>query len=715
MRCAKRFALVLAALLVVGMAVAAGASATSNGIMSWGENYSGGLGTGGDKSHDAPVTLKEPIGVTAIAAGSEFSLAVVQEGKVEGWGEDRYGELGNGETKVEVLKPVEVRKLSKVINVAGGYWHSLALLENGTVWAWGANGDGQLGVDTTEDHDEPVEISGLKEVVAIAARGNASYALLKSGRVMAWGENKDGQLGDGTTTGPEECSGVPCSKKPVEVHSLETVKAIAAGVGFGLALLESGTVKSWGSNLYGELGDGTTEDSDEPVTVEGLAGVTAVAAGWGFGLAVLEGGTAKAWGLNFGGELGDGSVEGPEKCGVNPCSVKPVAVSGLSKVTSIAAGEEYALAVLENGSIKAWGSNYEGALGIGKFTGPEECALVIPCSRTPVAVSEITGKVAGVAAGEQFSLAFGPPGPIVTKVEPSTGSPEGGTKVTITGLNFSEVTAVKFGSIKAKSYTVESETKIVAESPAGSGRVPIAVTTSSGTIPTSQQRLKFRYTTEEAPEFGRCVKVAEGMGEYSDAGCTAKTSGGSYKWKPGAEKQGFSLTGGASTLETVGKAKMTCTGMSGSGKYLSPKEVGSVSIKLTGCEHATAKCTTAGAAEGEVITSTLTGELGWRKISTGKVGLDLAPVGEGSVAEATCGSAHVRIEGSVIANTAINKMLKEATLGYEQSGGDQKPDHFEGEEADILETSFGEKLEKSGLALTVTQVNEEAIEINTGV
>ena len=275
------------------------------------------------------------------------------------------GHLGNGKL-TDSYVPVAVcavgerapcsSNLSEVTAIAAGEGFSVALLKNGTVVAWGENHYGQLGNGSTTFSDVPVAVCAvgekapcshdLSEVSATAAGAGDSLALLKNGTVVAWGYNAAGQLGTGRTTGPEECSGrTACSKIPVPVSNLSEVSAIAAGAGYSMALLKNGTVKAWGENEGGQLGDGSTEPSDVPVVLSDLSEVSAISAGAGDSLALLKSGTVMSWGENNYGQLGDGSSSGPEECTDGACSRTPVPVSALSGVSSISAGEGSELAI----------------------------------------------------------------------------------------------------------------------------------------------------------------------------------------------------------------------------------------------------------------------------------------------------------------------------------------------------------------------------------
>jgi alpha-tubulin suppressor-like RCC1 family protein len=486
------FTLYLGAALLANMALA-NAAVAAGGVMAWGENSFGALGDGASGGFsDVPVatelSLAPGVTVASVAAGKGFSLALLSNGTVLAWGEDNVGQLGNGTTTTGSTDvPVEVSGLSEVAAIAAGGAHSLAVLRNGTAKAWGAGEEGQIGNGAkVAANDLPLTVSGLSGVVAVAAGGGAggedSLALLSDGTVKAWGSNLDAMLGDGSTSGPETCDGYPCSTTPVAVNGLSAATAIAAGSANGIALLSNGTVKAWGANVFGELGDGSAVGPETcegepcsaiPVSVSGLAEATAIAGGGSHNLALLNDETVMAWGDNYNGQLGDGTKAGPETCDGKPCSTVPVPVSGLTGVTAVSAGWVHSLALLSDGSVMAWGEGPDGQLGNG--TAGE--------SDIPVEASGLSGGVA-ISAGFMHSLAVvvaAGPAPIVKKLSPKKGPAAGGTVVTITGTGFTGVTAVKFGSTRAKHFTVNSSTSITAESPAASpGTVNLTVTTPNG-------------------------------------------------------------------------------------------------------------------------------------------------------------------------------------------------------------------------------------------
>jgi alpha-tubulin suppressor-like RCC1 family protein len=230
-------------------------------VWGWGENAYGQLGNGSTEASDVPVLTALLRPVTAIAAGSWHSVALLSDGSVMAWGANADGQLGDGGEAASDL-PVAVGNLGAVSAIAAGRTHSLSLLATGSVLAWGDNVAGQLGDGSHTGPEQcgappvsacsktPVAANGLNEATAVAAHGDHSMALLNNRTVMAWGQNTFGQLGNGTT-GPEACGTGPCSAFPVAVcqeganlpcptgPDLSNVKSIAAGEAHSLAVVEA--------------------------------------------------------------------------------------------------------------------------------------------------------------------------------------------------------------------------------------------------------------------------------------------------------------------------------------------------------------------------------------------------------------------------------------------------------------------------------------------
>ena len=235
-----------------------------------------------------------------------------------------------------------------VVSVSAANTHTVALRNDGTVWAWGSNNDGQLGDGTTTWSPLPLQVKGLTDVVAVATGEAHTVALKKNGTVWAWGHNSSGELGDGTQIN---------RLVPVQVSGLTDVISIAAGYAHTMALKKDGTLWTWGSNNYAQLGNGTYTYSLVPVQV--LSNVTSVSPGSFNTIALKKDGTVWAWGRNDNGQLGDGT---------NEYRTTPVQLTGITQVASITTGDNFTLAVKQDGTIWAWGMNSEGEFGNGTQT-----------------------------------------------------------------------------------------------------------------------------------------------------------------------------------------------------------------------------------------------------------------------------------------------------------------------------------------------------------
>ncbi len=249
----------------------------------WGAGGSGQLAQGEKEESRAlePTSVKGLTEVKAVAAGCGSLYALKKNGTVMAWGDNEHGQLGNGGPPGYVKEPVAVKGLKGVSAIAAGRFFALALVK-GTVKAWGEGSDGELGNGEATSSNVPVAVSGLTGVKAIAGGGYNSLALMSDTTVKSWGLNNFGQLGTGAVLGPESCEGVACAKVPTAVSGLSEVKSISTGVFHGYALLKNKTVKAWGDDEFGQLGNGeVTLDQPAPVSVSGLTGVVILAVGGG--------------------------------------------------------------------------------------------------------------------------------------------------------------------------------------------------------------------------------------------------------------------------------------------------------------------------------------------------------------------------------------------------------------------------------------------------
>jgi alpha-tubulin suppressor-like RCC1 family protein len=315
--------------------------ATDGKIRARGINDDGQLGDGTTTASESScgslkctVEVKRVDRALSVSAGRRHSLALDKGGTVWAWGDNLYYQLGDGKT-TDRTTPVKVANFRYMTGIAAGGFHSLALGSNGWVWAWGYNGDGQIGDGTTTSRSQPVMVrGGLSGVTAIAAGTQHSLALREDGHVYAWGRNSAGQVGDGTTTN---------RSTPVPVAGLSGVVAIAAGSAHSLALTRDGSVYAWGHNGYGQLGDGTTTNRSTPVKVSRVVSAMEIAAGGSSSYAAAENGTKVwSWGNDADGQLSTGTTGGisttPEVISLNPETTTPV--------IALAAAQQHAVFLL---------------------------------------------------------------------------------------------------------------------------------------------------------------------------------------------------------------------------------------------------------------------------------------------------------------------------------------------------------------------------------
>jgi alpha-tubulin suppressor-like RCC1 family protein len=291
-------------------------------------------------------------GIKFVAVGATHTCALLSNATVKCWGQNTFGQLGDG-TTTNRLTPTLVPGLSSVKAIDAEGANTCAFLTNNTMKCWGRNQFGQIGDGTTVNRSSPITVVGIGGVIMSTGSSTHRCAVLTGSIIKCWGQNTFGQLGDGTTMTRLLPTSVPAlagTGKWVSAHGTSTC-----------ALVTGNTVKCWGQNNYGQLGDGTLLTRLNPVSVTGLTGVTVVSGGTHHQCVRLLNATAKCWGRNHFGQLGDNTTTN---------RTTPVAVLGLGglSVSQIQGGAAHTALRTAAGSLRSWGLNANGQLGSGTTT-----------------------------------------------------------------------------------------------------------------------------------------------------------------------------------------------------------------------------------------------------------------------------------------------------------------------------------------------------------
>jgi alpha-tubulin suppressor-like RCC1 family protein len=337
------------------------------GVLCRGFNASGQLGRGPEETSLNILPLGNVYGlesgVQAIASGGSHTCALMAAGTVKCWGSGQFGQLGNGVSKAAQNEPVDVIELGgKVVDITAGEYHTCALLSDGKVQCWGLNSAGQLGNGITQEflgRNKPVNVTGLPSpAVGIAAGSAHTCAWLMDGSLWCWGNDEYGQLGDGSIVKGAAIKGKPL---PVKVTGLDAVTLVSAGSRHTCAMSDK-VVYCWGDNTYGQLGNGSVESSPVPQKVIGLYnGVYTLASGERHTCALSpdQSDTVKGiqcWGDNAYNQLGS-SFNGK-------LSSEPVDITGYTgEKAVISAGNEFTCVVSKDGQAYCWGLTSYGQAG----------------------------------------------------------------------------------------------------------------------------------------------------------------------------------------------------------------------------------------------------------------------------------------------------------------------------------------------------------------
>jgi alpha-tubulin suppressor-like RCC1 family protein/glutaredoxin len=310
-------------------------------VQCWGENEYGQLGNYSSKNIGLPVSVPSINSAISVSAGERQTCATLQDGSVKCWGNKGHRYLENGIWR-QSFDPETIRGIETATSVSCGSRHCCTTLEDGKIHCWGDDSYGQLGNGPRSIKPKPFYVMGIDSAKSVSAGGSQTCATLMSGYVKCWGQNYNGQLGDDF---PDEI------ETPVVVLGLSSAESVSTN-GVNTCVVLQDKLECWGR----DYGNGSKNKGGRS-SISGINGVVELTEGGGHTCVILDDGSVKCWGDNVYGELGDGNTLVFNK--------KPVVATGIKTAVSISAGGDHTCVVLKNGSVMCWGSNSSGQIGNG--------------------------------------------------------------------------------------------------------------------------------------------------------------------------------------------------------------------------------------------------------------------------------------------------------------------------------------------------------------
>jgi alpha-tubulin suppressor-like RCC1 family protein len=333
-------------------------------LWTFGRNDYGQLGHGsGTHNNAVPQKLEFPTDVIAVGTGERHSFAITKKLELYAWGKGRNGELGLGEPTVNINTPTKVEGVPKIVAVAGGNSHSIALSNTGEVWSWGVGKYGILGRGVSKS-PFPGKITSISDIVSIASGDYFCCAINKKGELFTWGCGDHYQLGHGDNLHRDV---------PTKVENVPPIVSVTCGYRHIMVLTAAGDVYRWGDGWQGRLGNGSRNSIHLPtnLVVDDWKPV-AVAVGDCHSLCLTYDGEVYSWGYKQTGRLGrpDDDFANPKK------------IPNLKDVVAISAGFRTSYALTKNGEMKSWGHGIYGQLGTGDSEDKDVPTLIPTTSST---------------------------------------------------------------------------------------------------------------------------------------------------------------------------------------------------------------------------------------------------------------------------------------------------------------------------------------------
>ena len=363
--------------LIIGNYFSVYAILEDGSLYAWGNNESGKLGVGDEVNKNTPTKVNLPGKIKELITTGWSVYAILEDGSLYAWGSNEIGKLGVGD-EVNKNTPTKVNLPGKIKELITNGSSVYALLEDSSLYSWGENSYGQLGVGNEVNKNTPTKVNLPGKIKELITTGWSVYAILEDGSLYAWGDNSDGQLG----VGDEENRNTPIKVTAINGKVMELIISNSFSV---YAILEDGSLYSWGKNSYGQLGVGDEVNRNTPTKVNLPGKIKKLITSSSASYVILEDGSLYAWGYNYYGELGVGSNEDKN----TPTKVTAINGKIMDLIINSDKNSTYKsiFAIIKDGSLYAWGNNEGGQLGIGSLE---------DYINSPTKVTDINGKVTKV-------------------------------------------------------------------------------------------------------------------------------------------------------------------------------------------------------------------------------------------------------------------------------------------------------------------------------